>query len=53
MLICPQIWGQSEELCEKRHDHVLRDIEKMLQDIGHPKFGASSFEAEYTTANGG
>lgn len=37
------------ELCEKRHDHVLRDIEKMLQDIGDPKFGASSFEAEYTT----
>ena len=37
------------ELCDKRHDHVLRDIEKMLQDIGDPKFGASSFEAEYTT----
>lgn len=37
------------ELCEKRHDHVLRDIEKMLQDIGDPRFGASSFEAEYTT----
>lgn len=37
------------DLCEKRHDHVLRDIEKMLQDIGDPKFGASSFAAEYTT----
>lgn len=37
------------DICEKRHDHVLRDIEKMLQDIGDPKFGASSFEAEYTT----
>ena len=30
------------ELCEKRHDHVLRDIEKMLQDIGDPKFGVLS-----------
>lgn len=40
---------QIAELCEKRHDHVLRDIEKMLQDIGDPKFGASSFEAEYVT----
>jgi len=37
------------ELCDKRHDHILRDIEKMLQDIGDPKFGASSFEAQYTT----
>jgi phage antirepressor YoqD-like protein len=38
------------DLCEKRHDHILRDIEKMLQDIGDPKFGGSSFEHEYTTA---
>jgi phage regulator Rha-like protein len=37
------------ELVEKRHDNVLRDIEKMLQDIGDPKFGASSFEAENIT----
>lgn len=37
------------ELCGKRHDHILRDIEKMLQDIGGPKFGASSFENQYTT----
>lgn len=48
------------DLCGKRHDHVLRDIEQMLQDItqpkfgfseigGAPKFGASSFEAEYIT----
>jgi phage regulator Rha-like protein len=36
-------------LCEKRHDHILRDIEKMLQDIGAPRFGVSSFAAEYTT----
>ena len=32
------------QLCEKRHDHVLRDIEKMIQDIGDPRLGASSFE---------
>ena len=37
------------EPCDKRHDHVLRDIEKMLAEIGDPKLGASSFEAEYTT----
>ncbi|MDR2309786.1 MAG: phage regulatory protein/antirepressor Ant [Brucellaceae bacterium] len=37
------------ELTGKRHDHILRDIEKMIQDIGDPKFGASSFEAEYVT----
>ncbi len=37
------------ELTGKRHDHVLRDIERMILDIGDPKFGASSFEAEYTT----
>jgi len=30
------------ELCEKRHDHVIRDIEKMLAELGEdaPKFGA-------------
>lgn len=29
------------ELCEKRHDHVMRDIKKMLDDLGEdaPKFG--------------
>lgn len=37
------------ELTGKRHDHILRDIEKMLQDIGDPKIGASSFKAEYVT----
>lgn len=40
------------ELCEKRHDHVLRDIGKMLQDIDAPKFGAVDFQAEYTDAKG-
>ncbi len=40
------------ELCEKRHDHVLRDIEKMLADIGAPKFGVADFEAEYLDSQG-
>lgn len=35
------------ELCEKRHDHVLRDIEMMLQDIADPKFGVSDFVSSY------
>lgn len=40
------------ELCEKRHDHVLRDIEKMLQDIADPKFGVSDFRSSYTDSTG-
>lgn len=40
------------ELCDKRHDHILRDIEKMLQDIDAPKFGVVDFVAEYTDAKG-
>lgn len=40
------------ELCEKRHDHVLRDIEKMLQDIDAPNFGAVDFEAKYQDGKG-
>lgn len=40
------------ELCEKRHTHVLRDIEKMLQDIDQPKFGLVDFQADYTDAKG-
>jgi Rha family phage regulatory protein len=39
-------------LCKKRHDHILRDIEKMLQDINHPKFGAVDFEKQYQDAKG-
>ena len=29
------------DLCEKRHDHVMRDIKKMLDDLGvdAPRFG--------------
>lgn len=32
------------ELCEKRHDHVMRDIKKMLDDLDvpAPKFGGTS-----------
>jgi phage antirepressor YoqD-like protein len=40
------------DLCEKRHDHVLRDIEKMLQDIADPKFGVSDFLSAYTDSPG-
>ncbi|MCA0947351.1 phage regulatory protein/antirepressor Ant [Yangia mangrovi] len=40
------------ELCEKRHDHVLRDIERMLRDIDAPNFGAVDFEAQYPDAKG-
>ncbi|MBK5926868.1 Rha family transcriptional regulator [Rhodobaculum claviforme] len=41
-----------EELVEKRHDHVLRDITKMLAEINHPKFGAVDCAAEYRDAKG-
>jgi phage regulator Rha-like protein len=40
------------DLCDKRHNHVSRDIEKMLQDINHPKIGAVDFEAPYQDAKG-
>jgi len=40
------------QLCDKRHDHVLRDIEKMMQDIDAPNFGAVDFEAQYQDAKG-
>lgn len=40
------------ELCEKRHAHVLRDIEQMIQDIAEPKFGLSDFEGSYKDATG-
>lgn len=37
------------DLCEKRLDHVMIDIEKMLEEIGGLKNEASSYEAEYIT----
>lgn len=39
-------------LCEKRHDHILRDIEKMFRDIDAPNFGAVDFEGKYADAKG-
>lgn len=40
------------ELTGKRHDHILRDIEKMIQDIDAPNFGAVDFEAKYQDGKG-
>ena len=40
------------DLCDKRHAHVLRDIEQMIQDIGEPKFGLADLEGEYFDAQG-
>ena len=39
------------ELYEKRHDHVLRDIEKMLQDIDAPNFGAANCPESFSRLN--
>jgi phage regulator Rha-like protein len=39
-------------LCERQHKHILRDIEKMLQDIADPKFGVSNFLSSYTDSTG-
>lgn len=38
------------DLCEKRHDHVIRDIKKMLSDLGEaaPTFGDSYLGADGT-----
>jgi phage regulator Rha-like protein len=35
-------------LCEKQHKHILRDIEKMLQDIAGLRFEPSNFLSSYT-----
>lgn len=40
------------ELCDKRHDHVLRDIEAMLGQITEPNFGPSDFLSSYKDATG-
>jgi Rha family phage regulatory protein len=39
-------------LCEKQHKHILRDIEKMIQDIDEPRFGPVDFEKQYQDAKG-
>ncbi|UNE55498.1 phage regulatory protein/antirepressor Ant [Bartonella machadoae] len=35
------------ELCGKRHDHVMRDIKKMLEELSAPKFGVADFLGSY------
>jgi Rha family phage regulatory protein len=39
-------------LCEKQHKNVLRDIEKMIQDIDGLRFGPVDFEETYKDAKG-
>lgn len=36
------------ELCEKRHDHVMRDIKAMLEalELGAPRFGGTYTDAQ-------
>lgn len=38
------------ETFEKRHDHVLRDIEELKKDV--PNFGEMFYETEYLASNG-
>ncbi|WP_273790030.1 Rha family transcriptional regulator, partial [Bartonella sp. ML70XJBT] len=44
------------ELCDKRHDHVMRDIKKMLEELYSentaPKFGVSDFAGVYKDSTG-
>ncbi|WP_246468215.1 Rha family transcriptional regulator [Bartonella capreoli] len=40
------------ELCGKRHDHVMRDIKKMLEELNAPKFGAVSLMGNYFDKKG-
>jgi phage regulator Rha-like protein len=39
-------------LCETQHKHILRNIEKMLQDIADPRFGVRDFLSSYTDSTG-
>ncbi|WP_208435737.1 Rha family transcriptional regulator [Bartonella phoceensis] len=40
------------ELCGKRHDHVMRDIKKMLEELNAPKFGGVDFSGYYLDGKG-
>uniref|UniRef100_UPI0035D0C66D Rha family transcriptional regulator n=1 Tax=unclassified Bartonella TaxID=2645622 RepID=UPI0035D0C66D len=40
------------KLCGKRHDHVMRDIKKMLEQLNAPKFGAVDFSGSYLDKKG-
>ncbi|WP_396584250.1 Rha family transcriptional regulator [Bartonella grahamii] len=40
------------ELCSKRHDHVMRDIKKMLEELNAPKFGGVDFSGYYFDGKG-
>ncbi|WP_375618923.1 MULTISPECIES: Rha family transcriptional regulator, partial [unclassified Bartonella] len=40
------------ELCSKRHDHVMRDIKKMLEELNVPKFGVVDFSGYYLDSKG-
>jgi phage regulator Rha-like protein len=39
-------------LCEKQHNNVLRDIEKMIQDIPALRFEQRDFETPYIDGRG-
>lgn len=41
------------DICGKRHDHVLRDIEQMFSEITDPKVGGcADYESDYRGLNG-
>ncbi|WP_375643965.1 Rha family transcriptional regulator, partial [Bartonella sp. AP83NXGY] len=40
------------ELCGRRHDHVMRDIKKMLEELNAPKFGGVDFSGYYLDGKG-
>ncbi|OPB29625.1 phage regulatory protein, rha family [Bartonella sp. WD12.1] len=40
------------KLCGKRHDHVMRDIKKMLEELNAPKFGVVNFVGNYFDKKG-
>lgn len=40
------------ELTGKRHDHVLRDIEKIFEEVNAPNFGAADYLDNYVDNQG-